>query len=71
MSARVLVVDDVEINVKLLAAKLSSEPADGLQIPIRITSKTKPEAQALVCAFWQRLGYEPVVEMDSAEAMLR
>ena len=59
------------VGLALDAAKLSSEPADGLQIPIRITSKTKPEVQALVCAFWHRLGYTPVVELDSAEAMLR
>ena len=57
------------IGLALDAAKLAGEP--GLQIPIRVTSKTKPEAQALVCAFWQRLGHAPVVELDSAEAMLR
>ena len=59
------------VGLALDAAKLSSEPLDGIEIPIRITSKTKPEAQALVCAFWQRLGHAPVVELDSAEAMLR
>jgi len=56
------------VGLALDAAKLSGE---SLEIPIRVTSKTKPEARALVCAFWQRLGYAPVVEMDSAEAMLR
>lgn len=40
------------------------------QIPIRITSRTTPEAQALVCGFWQALGYLPVVEFDSAELLL-
>jgi 3-hydroxybutyryl-CoA dehydrogenase len=39
-------------------------------IPIRITTRTTPEAQALVCEFWQRLGYIPVVALDAAEPML-
>lgn len=41
------------------------------EIPIRVTSRTTAEAQALVCAFWERLGYRPRVELDTAEAMLR
>jgi 3-hydroxybutyryl-CoA dehydrogenase len=49
-------------------AQLSQESAE---IPIRITSRTTPEAQSLVSEFWQRLGYSPMVELDTAEAMLR
>jgi len=49
-------------------AQLSQEP---VAIPIRITSRTTPEAQSLVREFWHRLGYSPAVELDTAEAMLR
>lgn len=49
-------------------AELSQQSAE---IPIRITSRTSPEAQSLVREFWQRLGYSPMVELDTAEAMLR
>ncbi len=41
------------------------------EIPIRVTSRTTAQAQELVCAFWERLGYAPQVELDMAEAMLR
>jgi 3-hydroxybutyryl-CoA dehydrogenase len=61
------------IGVAVNAAQLSDEAESiaEVQIPIRITSQTTPEAQALVREFWQRLGYTPVVELDTAEAMLR
>ncbi len=42
-----------------------------LHIPIRVTSQTSAQAQALVSVFWERLGYTPLVELDAAEAMLR
>ena len=60
------------IGIAVNAEQLSEE-AGGVevQIPLRITSRTSPEAQAAVCAFWRRLGYSPVVELDTAEAMLR
>jgi hypothetical protein len=50
------------------AAQLTQKTAE---IPIRITGRTTPEAQSLVCEFWRRLGYAPVVELDAAEALLR
>jgi 3-hydroxybutyryl-CoA dehydrogenase len=56
------------IGLAIHAAQLSQPAA---AIPIRITTRTTPEAKELVCAFWQRLGYSPLVELDSAEAMLR
>jgi 3-hydroxybutyryl-CoA dehydrogenase len=63
------------IGIAVNAAQLSMESAHStqnpMQIPIRITGQTTPEAQALVCEFWQQLGYAPVVELDPAEAMLR
>jgi 3-hydroxybutyryl-CoA dehydrogenase len=70
------------IGIAVNATQLSIESAPGatgptdlwqapIQIPIRVTSQTTPEAQALVCEFWQQLGYAPVVELDAAEAMLR
>jgi 3-hydroxybutyryl-CoA dehydrogenase len=58
------------VGIAVTAASLSQEAA-GVAIPIRITSRTEPEAQELVCSFLKRLGYAPVVELDSAEAMLR
>jgi 3-hydroxybutyryl-CoA dehydrogenase len=56
------------IGLGISAAQLSQEVG---AIPIRITSRTTPEAQSLIREFWQRLGYSPVVELDTAEAMLR
>jgi 3-hydroxybutyryl-CoA dehydrogenase len=64
------------IGIAVNAAQLSEESANEsagiaeVEIPIRITSQTKPEAQALVREFWQRLGYAPAVELDAAEPML-
>jgi len=61
------------IGIAVNASQLSEEFASmgEVRIPIRITSQTTPEAQALVREFWQRLGYAPVVELDTAEVMLR
>jgi 3-hydroxybutyryl-CoA dehydrogenase len=52
-------------------ASMLSVDAAGQEIPIRVTSKTTPEAQALVRDFWQLLGYAPLVTLDAAESMLR
>jgi 3-hydroxybutyryl-CoA dehydrogenase len=62
------------IGIAVNATQLSEEgSAEGFvrAIPIRVTSRTSAEAEALVCDFWQRLGYAPVVELDGAEALLR
>ena len=56
------------IGLAIDATQLSRE---SVSIPVRITTRTTPEAQTLVCEFWQRLGYSPQVELDKAEAMLR
>ncbi len=40
-------------------------------LPIRVTTQTDSEAVTLVCEFWSRMGFGPVVELDAAEAMLR
>ena len=56
------------VGLAMNATQLSEPSA---AIPIRITTRTTPQARNLVCDFWQRLGYSPVVELDSAEAMLR
>jgi 3-hydroxybutyryl-CoA dehydrogenase len=58
------------VGIAVTAASFSQEAA-GAAIPIRTTSRTEPGAQELVCGFLKRLGYVPVVELDSAEAMLR
>ena len=58
------------IGIAVNAAQLSDESA-AVEIPIRITSKTSPEAQKLVCDFLNRIGYTPLVELDTAEALLR
>jgi 3-hydroxybutyryl-CoA dehydrogenase len=58
------------IGIAVHATQLS-DAAIAAAIPIRVTSHTTPAAQALVCEFWQRLGYTPVVELDASEAMLR
>ena len=50
---------------------INSSAQQPIRIPIRVTSKTTPEAQALVVDFWERLGYQPAVEFDAAEAQLR
>jgi 3-hydroxybutyryl-CoA dehydrogenase len=55
------------INAGSLSAAIPTEPT----IPIRITTRTTPEAQNLVCDFWLSLGYTPIVELDTAEALLR
>jgi 3-hydroxybutyryl-CoA dehydrogenase len=57
------------IGLAVNAGQLSLDAATS--IPIRITSRTTAEAQALVCEFWQRLGYIPAVALDAAEPMLR
>ena len=56
------------IGIAVHAGQLSQRSA---AIPIRVTSRTTPEAQELVCEFWQLLGYSPVVELDAAEALSR
>jgi len=58
------------VGLAIDAARLSEEAA-GRGIAIRITSRTTPDAQALVRAFWERLGYLPSVELDAMESMLR
>uniref|UniRef100_E6QKQ5 Putative 3-hydroxybutyryl-CoA dehydrogenase n=1 Tax=mine drainage metagenome TaxID=410659 RepID=E6QKQ5_9ZZZZ len=45
-------------------------PLSNRCIPVCITGKTSAEARELVTGFWIRLGYEPVVEADTAEALL-
>lgn len=59
------------INASQLSEQTPAALSTALQIPIRITTRTSPETQALVREFWQRLGYTPVVELDTAEALLR
>jgi 3-hydroxybutyryl-CoA dehydrogenase len=54
------------VGLAVDAAQLSPDFA-ATAIPIRVTSQTTPEAQALVCEFWRQLGYTPVVTLDSAE----
>ena len=54
------------IGIDVNAAQLTRKTAE---IPIRVTSRTTPEAQALVCEFWQGRGYLPRVELDVAEAL--
>jgi 3-hydroxybutyryl-CoA dehydrogenase len=56
------------VGIDVNAAQLSQRTAE---IPIRVTSRTTSEAQSLVCEFWRRLGYAPIVELDGAEALLR
>jgi len=56
------------IGMAIHASQLSQEAG---KIPIRVTSRTTVEARELVCEFWERLGYTPLVELDTAEAMLR
>jgi len=58
------------VGLAVEAAQLASDIA-GSAISIRMTSRTTPEAQAIVREFWQRLGFAPVFELDTAEAMLR
>ena len=60
----------VGIAVDAQQLSLDSDPANPIEIPIRITTRTTSEAQALVCDFWSCLGYRPMVALDSAEAML-
>jgi 3-hydroxybutyryl-CoA dehydrogenase len=56
------------IGIDVNATQLSQKTAE---IFIRVTSRTSLEAKALVCEFWQRLGYAPIVDLDRAEALLR
>jgi 3-hydroxybutyryl-CoA dehydrogenase len=42
-----------------------------VEIPIRVTSQTSAEAEALVVGFWRELGYQPMVELDAQEKLLR
>lgn len=57
------------VGIAVDAGRLSAEA--GVAIPIRVTSRTSVQAKELVCRFWERLGYEPVVELDTAEALLK
>jgi 3-hydroxybutyryl-CoA dehydrogenase len=57
------------VGLAVDAAMLSLE--GGAAIPIRVTSQTTPEAQALVCDFWRQLGYTPLVTLDAAETVSR
>lgn len=61
------------IGLAIDASQLSAhdDSANPVIIPIRVTTRTTPESQDLVCEFWHRLGYLPVVALDTAEAMLR
>jgi 3-hydroxybutyryl-CoA dehydrogenase len=62
------------VGLALDAARLSDAACLSEEAPpilIRITTRTSPEAQSLVCDFWQRLGFSPSVEPDPIEAMLR
>jgi 3-hydroxybutyryl-CoA dehydrogenase len=59
------------IAMAVNGSELATDPTGTARIPIRITTRTTPEAQALLCQFWQRLGYLAEVELDTAEAMLR
>lgn len=54
------------VDAALLSSELGSQA-----MPVRITDQTKAEAQALVCNFWQLLGYAPLVTLDETETMLR
>jgi 3-hydroxybutyryl-CoA dehydrogenase len=58
------------VGIALTAASFSQD-APGMAIPIRITSRTTAETQALVSTFFEQLGYIPAIEFDTAEAMLR
>ena len=58
------------VALAIEAAQLAPSPANGQPIPIRVTTRTTPEAQALITAFWEHLGYSPAVEFDSAESVL-
>jgi 3-hydroxybutyryl-CoA dehydrogenase len=59
------------IGLAVDATQLSQDVPTAKPIPIRITTRTTAEAQALVCEFWRRLGYIPEVALDAAEPMLR
>lgn len=54
------------IAIGMSSSQLAAVDADSSGIPLRITGQTSPEAKALVCEFWQRLGYVPAVELDNA-----
>jgi 3-hydroxybutyryl-CoA dehydrogenase len=58
------------VGLAVDAATLS-QGASGAPIPIRITSQTTAEAQALVTSFWRQLGLTPLVTLDEAEITLR
>jgi len=55
------------IAIALKGSQLAQPSADlsDAHIPLRVTSQTAPEAQALICDFWQRLGYTAIVELDT------
>lgn len=55
------------VAIAVDAPTLSSEP-DGASMPIRITTRTTPEAEALVRNFWERLGYRPEFTFDAFES---
>ena len=64
------------VGLAVDAPQLSAESEPGTapkakEIPIRITSLTTAETEALVCSFWIQLGLTPVVTLDAAEATLR
>jgi len=55
------------IAIALTSLQLAQLPLNpvGAHIPLRVTEQTAPEAQTMVCDFWQRLGYTPIVELDT------
>ena len=55
------------VAIAVDAPGLTSEP-DGAAMPIRITTRTTPEAQTLVRNFWERLGYRPEFTLDALES---
>jgi 3-hydroxybutyryl-CoA dehydrogenase len=60
------------VGLALDATRLSEDAAPNpIPIPIRITTRTSPETQSLVCEFWHHLGFSPAVELDPIEATLR
>ena len=60
------------VGLAIDASKLSDDDSPRQQeIPIRITTKTTPQTQSLIREFWATMGYAAVVELDTAEPMLR
>ena len=64
------------VGLAIYARQLSGSSSEAAgrgesEIPVRITSQTSARTQAVICGFWRRLGYSPVIALDAAEAMLR